>query len=115
MSSENDKPDTTYHHEGGNAPAHGRHDEEVLGEADVSGYWRANLRLLAVLLSIWFFVSFVLSIFLVEPLNSIPFFGFKLGFWWAQQGSIYVFIGLIFYYTYAMKRIEKAFGVDDED
>jgi len=115
MSSKKDEPETIYHHEGGNAPAHGRHDEEVLREADVSGYWRANLRLLAVLLSIWFLVSFVLSIFLVDVLNNIPFFGFKLGFWWAQQGSIYVFIGLIFYYTYAMKRIEKAYGVDDED
>lgn len=110
-----DQPPAAYHHEGENAPRHGRHDEETLQEKDVRGYWRANLRLLAILLAIWFFVSFVLSILLVEPLNAISFFGFKLGFWWAQQGSIYIFIALIFYYAYAMKRIETAYGVDDED
>ncbi|MBL4863874.1 MAG: DUF4212 domain-containing protein [Rhodobiaceae bacterium] len=86
----------------------------MLGKKSVNAYWRANLRLLGILLSIWFFVSFVLSIFLVDVLNTIPFFGFKLGFWWAQQGSIYVFIGLVFYYVHAMKRLDKAFGVDDD-
>ncbi|MEM8767033.1 MAG: DUF4212 domain-containing protein, partial [Pseudomonadota bacterium] len=51
-------------------------------------YWRANLKLGAVLMTIWFVVSFGFGILLVEPLNAIPFFGFKLGFWWAQQGAI---------------------------
>ena len=68
-----------------------------------------------VLLAIWFTVSFGFGILLVEQLNQITFFGFKFGFWWAQQGSIYVFIGLIFYYTYKMKKIDRQFGVSDDD
>ena len=51
----------------------------------------------------------------VDQLNQIPFFGFKLGFWWAQQGSIYVFIGLIFYYVRKMKQIDKTFEVSDDE
>ena len=79
-------------------------------------YWKANIRLMLVLLAIWFTVSFGFGILLVDQLNQIPFFGFKFGFWWAQQGSIYVFIGLIFFYTYKMKKIDRQFGVsDDED
>ena len=78
-------------------------------------YWKANIRLMLVLLAIWFTVSFGFGILLVDQLNQIPFFGFKLGFWWAQQGSIYVFIGLIFYYTYKMKKIDRQFGVSDDD
>jgi len=85
-------------------------------ERPASAYWRANLKLVAVLLTIWFVVSFGFGILLVEPLNSISFFGFKLGFWWAQQGSIYVFVILIFVYTALMKRIDRNFNVhDDED
>ena len=83
---------------------------------DNQAYWRANIRLLLILLAIWFTVSFGFGILLVDQLNQIPFFGFKLGFWWAQQGSIYVFIGLIFYYVRKMKQIDRAFDVsDDED
>ncbi|MEQ8483010.1 MAG: DUF4212 domain-containing protein [Pseudomonadales bacterium] len=79
-------------------------------------YWRANLKLGAVLLSIWFIVSFGFGILLVEPLNRIQFFGFKLGFWWAQQGSIYVFIVLIFVYVAAMRRLDRKYDVhEDED
>ncbi len=78
-------------------------------------YWRANIRLLLILLSIWFTVSFGFGILLVDTLNEIQFFGFKLGFWWAQQGSIYVFVVLIFAYTYLMKRIDREHGVDDDD
>ena len=79
-------------------------------------YWRANLKLVVKLLTIWFIVSFGFGIILVDQLNQIPFFGFKLGFWWAQQGSIYVFIGLIFYYVRKMKQIDRAFDVsEDED
>ncbi len=77
-------------------------------------YWRANLRLMGVLLALWFLVSFGFGILLVEPLNQVPFFGFKLGFWWAQQGSIYVFIVLIFVYAAAMRHIDRKHGVDDE-
>ena len=77
-------------------------------------YWRANLKLGAVLLIIWFTVSFGFGILLVEPLNQIPFFGFKLGFFWAQQGSIYVFIVLIFIYSWAMGRLDRKYDVHDE-
>lgn len=82
---------------------------------DNKDYWKANIRLMLVLLAIWFTVSFGFGILLVDQLNQIPFFGFKFGFWWAQQGSIYVFIGLIFFYTYKMKKIDRQFGVSDDD
>ena len=82
---------------------------------DNQDYWKANIRLMLVLLAIWFTVSFGFGILLVEQLNQITFFGFKFGFWWAQQGSIYVFIGLVFYYTYKMKKIDRQFGVSDDD
>ena len=75
-------------------------------------YWRANLRILVILLSIWFGVSFGLGILLVEPLNRIHIGGFPLGFWFAQQGSIYVFIGLIWVYARSMDRIERDYEVD---
>ena len=78
-------------------------------------YWRANLRLLAVLLTIWFVVSFGFGILLVDWLDQFSLFGFKLGFWFAQQGAIYVFVVLIFVYGRQMKQIERRFGVDDDD
>lgn len=78
-------------------------------------YWRANLKVSAILLIIWFTVSFGFGILLVEPLNQIAFFGFKLGFWWAQQGSIFVFVILIFAYARIMKHIDRKFGVQDEE
>jgi putative solute:sodium symporter small subunit len=85
-------------------------------QRDEHAYWRANLKLGAVLLAIWFVVSFGFGILFVEPLNRIPFFGFKLGFWWAQQGAIFVFVVLIFVYSRLMKRIDRRYGVhDDED
>lgn len=76
-------------------------------------YWKRNLRLLAILLTIWFVVSYGFGILFVEQLNAIRIGGFKLGFWFAQQGSIYIFIGLIFYYVYAMNRLDKEFDVDE--
>jgi len=78
-------------------------------------YWRANLKVAAILLIIWFTVSFGFGILLVEPLNQIAFFGFKLGFWWAQQGAIFVFVILIFVYARIMKHIDRKFGVQDEE
>ena len=72
-------------------------------------YWRKNLKYLIILLSIWFTVSFGFGIILVDQLNTIQFFGFKLGFWFAQQGSIYVFVILIFVYIYLMNRLDKNF------
>ncbi len=87
-----------------------------MGSDSNNNHWRTNLRVVALLLAIWFTVSFGFGILLVEPLNRIQFFGFKLGFWWAQQGSIFVFVILIFVYAAVMKRIDRKFGVqDDED
>ena len=72
-------------------------------------YWRKNLKYLIILLSIWFTVSFGFGIILVDQLYTFHFFGFKLGFWFAQQGSIYVFVVLIFVYIYLMNRLDKNF------
>lgn len=76
-------------------------------------YWRANLRLVGYLMSIWFFVSYILSIAIREPLDEIRLGGFGLGFWFAQQGSIYVFVVLIFFYMWRMNIIDKRFNVDE--
>ena len=72
-------------------------------------YWRKNLKYLIILLSIWFTVSFGFGVILVDQLNTFQFFGFKLGFWFAQQASIYVFVILIFVYIYLMNRLDKNF------
>lgn len=77
-------------------------------------YWRANLRLVAGLLVIWFAVSYGCGILLVDVLNQVSLGGFKLGFWFAQQGSIYVFVVLIFYYVWRMNRLDRQFGVHEE-
>jgi len=79
-------------------------------------YWRANISLLSKLLVVWFVVSFGCGIILVDWLDQFSLFGFKLGFWFAQQGAIYVFVALIFIYAWRMKIIDRQFGVsDDED
>ncbi len=75
-------------------------------------YWRANLRLVAALLSIWAVAAFGLSIAAVEPLNRFRLAGFPLGFWLAQQGSIYVFIALTLVYAVAMDRLERRYGIE---
>ncbi len=72
-------------------------------------YWKINLKYLLVLLSIWFTVSFGFGILLADQLNQIRFGGFKLGFWFAQQGAIYVFVILIFVYIYLMNRLDEKF------
>lgn len=81
---------------------------------DLKLYWKKNLHLLTILLIIWFIVSYGLGILFAEPLNNITIGGFKLGFWFAQQGAIYVFIILIFYYVYRMNKLDKEFDVDEE-
>ncbi len=77
-------------------------------------YWKANLRLLAILLSIWFIVSYGFGILLAGVLNNISFFGFKLGFWFAQQGAIYTFLLLILFYVVRMGQIDREFGVQED-
>ncbi|RUM93692.1 MAG: DUF4212 domain-containing protein [Thiothrix sp.] len=77
-------------------------------------YWKANLRLMFFCLAIWFIVSFVFGIILVEPLNTIRLGGYKLGFWFAQQGSIYTFVVLIFFYAWRMGRIDRKFNVHED-
>jgi len=76
-------------------------------------YWKENLRYLLILLSIWFLVSYVFGILLVEQLNTIKIGGFKLGFWFAQQGSMYVFVILIFVYIGLMSRLDKKYGFNE--
>ena len=78
-------------------------------------YWRANLRYLAILLCIWFTVSYLFGILLVEQLDTIRIAGFGLGFWFAQQGSIYVFVILIFVYVWLMNRLDRKYDVDEEE
>ncbi|WP_339899854.1 DUF4212 domain-containing protein [uncultured Gilvimarinus sp.] len=77
-------------------------------------YWRANIRWLLSLLSIWFIVSYGAGILFVDQLNNIRLGGFKLGFWFAQQGSIYTFVILIFVYVRVMNQLDKKFGVEEE-
>ncbi|MEO0345209.1 MAG: DUF4212 domain-containing protein [Pseudomonadota bacterium] len=75
------------------------------------GYWRANLRLVFGCMVVWFIVSFGFGIILVEPLNNIKIGGYKLGFWFAQQGSIYVFVALIFFYAWRIGKLDREYGV----
>lgn len=85
-----------------------------MSQKNLKEYWRKNLRYLFILLSIWFFVSFVLGIFLVEPLNTIRIGGFKLGFWFAQQGAIYAFVAIVFVYINWMNKLDKEYDVDEK-
>lgn len=75
-------------------------------------HWKKNLRLVGVLLTVWFSVSYLAGIVFVEPLNAFTFIGFPLGFWFAQQGSIVVFIGLILVYCLMMDRADDAYHDD---
>ena len=79
----------------------------------LGAYWRANLRLIITLLSIWALVSYVFGILLVESLNAWKIGRLPLGFWFAQQGSIYVFVILIFVYAWRMDRLDRKHGVGE--
>ncbi|MEM6398061.1 MAG: DUF4212 domain-containing protein [Bacteroidota bacterium] len=83
-------------------------------EENAKAYWKENLRYLFILLSIWFTVSYVFGIILVEQLNAVKIGGAKLGFWFAQQGSIYVFVVLIFVYMWLMNRLDRKYGVAED-
>ena len=77
-------------------------------------YWSATLRLISIVLVVWFIVSYLAGIILAPALNSIQLGGYPLGFWFAHQGSMYVFVALIFYYAYAMDKIDREFDVHEE-
>ncbi|MFW2372919.1 MAG: DUF4212 domain-containing protein [Gammaproteobacteria bacterium] len=81
---------------------------------DMAAYWKENLRLLAICLSIWFAVSFLFGIILVDVLNQIHIGGYPLGFWFAQQGSIYTFLVLIFFYARKMNILDRKYDVHED-
>lgn len=83
-------------------------------DKSAQAYWKRNLRVIISCLIVWFIVSYGFGILLVDQLNEIRFFGFKLGFWFAQQGSIYCFIGLIIFYAWKMNRLDEEFDVHEQ-
>ncbi|MDH5735761.1 MAG: DUF4212 domain-containing protein [Gammaproteobacteria bacterium] len=76
-------------------------------------YWKENLRLMSILLGIWFFISYVCGILLVEELNTIRLGGYKLGFWFAQQGSMYGFVAIIFIYARLMAKLDRKYDLHE--
>ena len=77
-------------------------------------YWKANLKLMAGCLVVWFVVSYLFGILLVDQLNAISIAGYELGFWFAQQGSMYTFVILIFFYASRMKKLDRKFDVHED-
>ncbi|MDG4715565.1 MULTISPECIES: DUF4212 domain-containing protein [Winogradskyella] len=82
-------------------------------QKNASAYWKENVKYLSILLVIWFIVSYGCGILFKDALNEIRLGGFKLGFWFAQQGSIYVFVILIFVYVRIMNKLDKKYGYDE--
>ena len=85
-----------------------------MSEKSREEYWRKNIRLVIQCLIVWFVVSFGFGILLVHPLNAISIGGYKLGFWFAQQGSMYVFVALIFFYANRVGKLDKEFDVEED-
>ena len=83
-------------------------------QRSASAYWKKNLRLIAGLLSIWFLVSFVFAIFMANGWQGLRMGQLPMGFWWAQQGSMFVFVVLIFIYARQMDRLDREFGLDED-
>lgn len=83
-------------------------------EADKIAYWKENLTLVGILLVIWFAVSFGAGVIFVDALNNIRLGGYKLGFWFAQQGSIYTFVVLVFVYAKKMGDLDRKYGVEED-
>lgn len=77
-------------------------------------YWKRNLKLMAGCLAVWFIVSYLFGIILVDQLNQFRLGGYMLGFWFAQQGSIYVFVVLIFFYAWRMNKLDRQFDVHED-
>jgi putative solute:sodium symporter small subunit len=84
-----------------------------MSKMDLKKYWKTNLKYLAILLSAWFVVSFLFGIVLVDELNNFRLGGFKLGFWFAQQGSIYAFVVIILIYIKLMNRLDRKYHVNE--
>jgi putative solute:sodium symporter small subunit len=84
-----------------------------MDEASRKSYWRRNLRLMAVLLAIWAVISFGFEIILGEPLNRFVIGGYSLGFWFAQQGSIVIFVLLIAFYVWRMDKLDAEYGITE--
>ena len=82
-----------------------------MSEKNADAYWRSNIKIVLSLLAVWFFISFFCGILIVDFLDNFRFGGFKLGFWIAQQGSIYVFVVLIFVYIRLMDRLDTEYGI----
>ncbi|HSI74333.1 MAG TPA: DUF4212 domain-containing protein [Lunatimonas sp.] len=80
----------------------------------MKNYWRRNIKIVLSLIAVWFIVSFGFGILLVEQLNAFRLGGFKLGFWFAQQGSIFTFVILIFIYVVMMNRLDEEFDVNEK-
>ncbi len=87
----------------------------TLGKDNAIAYWQENIRLMLSLLVVWFIASFGMGILFADELDQFRFFGFKLGFWMAQQGSIYVFVALIFIYVHRMNKLDHKYGVDEDE
>lgn len=85
-----------------------------MSDQNLKNYWKENLRYLIGLLIVWFVVSYGTGILFVDTLNQYSIGGYKLGFWFAQQGAIYVFIVLIFIYVYLMNRLDRKYNVNEE-
>ena len=86
----------------------------MISDNKAAEYWKANVRLLTGILVVWAVVSYVFGIILVEPLNAIHIGGYKLGFWFAQQGSMYTFVFLIFFYAWRMNKLDRDFDVHED-
>lgn len=88
-------------------------EEQPLSRAKAREYWRKNVRLIAVLMTIWFLVSFVAAILLAEPLTNVYIGEIPVSFWFAQQGAIITFVLLIFIYIWRMNKLDREYGVED--
>ena len=84
-------------------------------KAAQQAYWHDNIKLMLILLSLWFLVSFGFGILLVDQLNQIQFYGFKLGFWFSQQGAIYSFLILILIYINRIAALDKKYNVEETE
>lgn len=85
-----------------------------MSQENATAYWKENIKYVFILLAIWFAVSYGAGILFVEQLNEIKLGGFPLGFWFAQQGSIYAFVVLILVYIRLMNKLDKKYGYDEE-